>query len=669
MNYGKNSEFKGRTSFIKAPRLSASELTRGALVAAVAFVLGACRLPFSVYPLGFAFVCAAAEMTLTALIGLLASSLLIPLNKTVFLLSAILTVVLRVLTRLFIDKEEGTKSLADRLCGNLFCEALSLRAACAALSAFTLSLYHIVIGGFKYYDLFGAILSISVASIATPIFYGAFGEGKKEWRFSALHSKLARISVSALLCLSLGAFDVSGFRPALILAFMLTVNFCTTDGLGEACVCAFLCGAACGVAHIPTLVVAALTAYCVLDVSPSLAAAVACIAGSICGVMISGSSYMTSPFLSLLLGCTLFSVFKKLIAEQGSSYKASAQVSRGDYAICESPKELVEKARGAFCSLSSELPDLVYADEILSSLTADGEEDTEQNERISKAIRRRLYELGFGKVNASVYGKRNFVLAREGERLAGKADRAEFIKRQAEAAIGFPLVISKLQNGGRTIILRRDSIISYHHAISICAKEEVCGDSADLFFDKERNYLYAVICDGMGSGKEANEVSARALSILKRLLLAGLAPRRALTALSSILQGGGADEITTTADLLRLDLYTGEGLIVKSGAAPSYIKRGEKLTRLSARTVPMGIFESADLCELEFSVKENDLLIMASDGVAESESDGIHIESYLNAHKPSLPKEIARDITDACRQNGKTDDLSVIAIKIFPQNY
>ena len=50
MNYGKNSEFKGRTSFIKAPRLSASELTRGALVAAVAFVLGACRLKSSHTP-------------------------------------------------------------------------------------------------------------------------------------------------------------------------------------------------------------------------------------------------------------------------------------------------------------------------------------------------------------------------------------------------------------------------------------------------------------------------------------------------------------------------------------------------------------------------------------------------------------------------------------------
>lgn len=378
---------------------------------------------------------------------------------------------------------------------------------------------------------------------------------------------------------------------------------------------------------------------------------------------------MTSPFLSLLLGCTLFSVFKKLIAEYGVPQRAGAQSVNADFAFSDSSGELIERARGTFCSLSKELPELTYADEIISSLVADGKEGAEQNDRLSKAICRRLYELGFGKVSASAYGKRNFKLSIEGERLAGKADRAEFIKRQAEAALGFPLVISKIQNEGKALVFKRDSIISYHHAISLCPKEDVCGDSAEVFFDKERNYLYSIICDGMGSGKEANQISSRAIAILKKLLLAGLSPRRAVSALSSLLRKESADEITTTADILRLDLYTGEGLIVKSGAAPSYVKRGDRLIKLSARTVPMGILEAADLCELDFSLKENDLLIMASDGVAESESDSIHVESYLNAHKPSLPKEIARDITDVCRQNGKTDDLSVIAIKIFPQNY
>ena len=206
--------------------------------------------------------------------------------------------------------------------------------------------------------------------------------------------------------------------------------------------------------------------------------------------------------------------------------------------------------------------------------------------------------------------------------------------------------------------------------MSVSPREDPCGDTAEVFYDRSRNYLYALICDGMGSGKEANEISQRASSIVKPLLLGGLSPQNAVKALSMLLsQHSDRDEISTTVDLMRIDLYTGEGIAIKCGAAPSYIKRGGEIIRLSARTLPLGILEASDLEPISFSARENDVIVLVSDGVSECENDSLPLLDYLNSKRASVPKELTDGIIELSRKNGREDDLSVIAVKIFPQNY
>lgn len=657
MNYGKSSKLTDAIKSQNLPRLSISELKRHGLTAVTAFLLGICPLPFSVYPLGVAFACAASSLAPSAFAGLAVAAFFTPQKSAVYLLSVAFALAWRILARLFAESEQ------------IFSEALPLRVACAAVSVFALSIYPIIAGGFRYYDLFGAILSIFAAAAGVLLFYGAFSE-LKEHRLFSLYKKSAELAISALLCLSLASLPQKNFLPALTLAFVLTLNFCISRGLAESCLCAILCGAACGVENIPVLVIASLTAFCVLDVSPALAAAVSCISGSVCGIMISGSGYMTLPFLSLLLGCAAFTIQKKLAATGGVGKSAASSHEVLSQIRLECANTLLAEAQSSLRSLSHVFPHFGYADRLIESTKAEINEESKEDTRLSLAVSRRLYELGFGKIQATVTGRRGFTVRLYGERLAGNAERVEFIKRQTEAIIGFPLTRARLSEDGTSLTFFRESAISYHHSISRFAKESVCGDTAEVFFDHERNYLYAVICDGMGSGKEAGEVSSRAVTILKALLLAGLEPLESLTSLSSLLcEGGEKSEISTTVDLLRLDLYTGDGIVIKSGAAPSYLKRKNELKRLCARTVPMGILKIADAEEIKFKVLENDVIIMASDGVAEDEGESLPLAKYLSNHKASLPKEMANDIVELSQQNGKNDDLSVIAIKIFPQNY
>ena len=676
MNYQKSSKKLQAVKKYRFPKITESELTRGLLCAATSFLLGVCPLPMSVYPLGIAFFCASSMSAPFAFVGLCAASFFTTLNPIAYLISAFLALFIRILIRIFIEAPPSNKDAAGetpfilRIREELFCESLSLRAACAAVSSFALSLYVIVSGGFRYYDLFGAIVAIAASSLGVLLFNGALGGTKSN---IAVYSKSARLAISALICLSLASLPVRGFEPALTAAFILTLSFCLSDGLVEAGICALLCGAVCGIEDVAVLVIAAFTAYCVLDISPMLASAVACIAGSICGVLISGSAYMTSPFLSLLFGCTLYSTQKKLAADK--KLKKTFEAPKSNDIISQFRLERAEgslaQAQNAFCELSGGFPQMECAEALLIALKRESEEESEENTRLSHSLSRRLYELGFGKTEVRAIGKRDLKITLCGDRLTGKPERAELIRRQAENTVGLQLAPPTVSKDGRTLTLRRDSVISYHHAISQSSKEDVCGDTAKVFFDKNRNYLYALICDGMGSGKAANSVSSRAASILKTLLFGGLEIEKAVEELIKFLPKSqcSEDEISTTVDLMRIDLYTGDGVLIKSGAAPSYIKRGNEIIRLDAHTVPMGILNINDAEKITFSSKENDVIIMTSDGVSESEDDSKPLVDYLNTHRASAPKEMATEITELARLGGKTDDVSVIAIKIFPQNY
>ena len=382
---------------------------------------------------------------------------------------------------------------------------------------------------------------------------------------------------------------------------------------------------------------------------------------------------MTSPFLSLLFGCTLYSTQKKLAASKKFTKSISMPIDTDVISRfrLERNESLLALAQSAFGELSGRFPHMKCAETLLESVRKETAQESEENTRLEKVFSRRLYELGFGKTEVIAIGKRDLKIILSGDRLAGKPERTELIRRQGEDITGFPLARPSVSEDGRRVTLLRDSVISYHHACAHSSKENICGDTSEVFFDKSRNYLYALICDGMGSGKAANSVSSLAASILKALLLGGLEAEKAIGELIKFLprSKSSKDEISTTVDLMRIDLYTGDGILIKSGAAPSYIKRGNEIIALSARTIPVGILNINDAQKINFSTKENDVIIMTSDGVAECESDGKALVKYLKTHRVSAPKEMAAEISELARSQGKEDDISVIAIKIFPQNY
>ena len=90
-------------------------------------------------------------------------------------------------------------------------------------------------------------------------------------------------------------------------------------------------------------------------------------------------------------------------------------------------------------------------------------------------------------------------------------------------------------------------------------------------------------------------------------------------------------ESSSSVDLLEIDLLSGASCLVKSGAAPSFIKRGTSIFRLHCRTAPIGIMKELDAEKLDFNLKDGDIVVMISDGVASDERDSKFLVDFLSS--------------------------------------
>ena len=194
--------------------------------------------------------------------------------------------------------------------------------------------------------------------------------------------------------------------------------------------------------------------------------------------------------------------------------------------------------------------------------------------------------------------------------------------------------------------------------------ETVSGD-AGTYFKRSDGKLYLLLCDGMGSGPDANRESSLAVRLLEQLLQAGVSTRHALTTLSSALALRGEDTGGfTTVDLLEIDLFSGEGELFKLGAAPTYIKKGSTVQRLTGSSLPAGLAEGTPSSSDHFSLRlsPGDCVLMVSDGIC-GPGDDQWLRERLEQFDGVSPKDLARELITHSPQ-AATDDRTALVVRI-----
>ena len=119
-------------------------------------------------------------------------------------------------------------------------------------------------------------------------------------------------------------------------------------------------------------------------------------------------------------------------------------------------------------------------------------------------------------------------------------------------------------------------------------------------------------------------------------------------------------ECSTSVDLLEIDLADGKSSFIKSGAAPSFVKRGEKVFKLASKTAPIGIMRSPDAEQLDFNLQEGDMVLMVSDGIFTTESDSEWISAALvEASEENIDTLPAKILNKAKERGFSSDDKTV----------
>lgn len=190
--------------------------------------------------------------------------------------------------------------------------------------------------------------------------------------------------------------------------------------------------------------------------------------------------------------------------------------------------------------------------------------------------------------------------------------------------------------------------------------ESVCGDTL-MSFQTEQGTWCLLLADGMGSGEAARKESALTCRLLRQFLEAGIAPDAALKTLNSAMALRGADTGSfTTIDLCVYDPRTSEASFYKFGAAPSYLKKGGTVRRITGGSLPAGLRGASAAPDITRTPLEpGAFAIMISDGAADPNEDD-WLQTLLAAWTGDDPQALATQIlTESARHEHMRDDCAV----------
>ena len=199
------------------------------------------------------------------------------------------------------------------------------------------------------------------------------------------------------------------------------------------------------------------------------------------------------------------------------------------------------------------------------------------------------------------------------------------------------------------------------------AGESVSGDTVSTF-RTEDGKVFLLLSDGMGCGEDARRESAMTVRLLEQFLRSGIEPSTALKTLNTALTLHSDESGSfTTIDLMALTLRSGTASFYKYGAAPSYLKHGGSIRRITGSVLPAGLNSGERVPDATtICLTPGDFAVLVSDGFADS-SDDAWLQSMLAEWDGTSVQSLTSALMDASiRRSGRSDDSSLLVLRMPP---
>lgn len=221
-------------------------------------------------------------------------------------------------------------------------------------------------------------------------------------------------------------------------------------------------------------------------------------------------------------------------------------------------------------------------------------------------------------------------------------------------------------------ILYEDTHFRSVQGIARVKKDEakISGDNFS-FLELERGELLLGLSDGMGSGSTACKESEMVLDLVERFLEAGFSVETAIRMMNSAMVMKGENDLYSTVDLCKINLYSGMASLYKIGAAATFIKRGNDVTCITSENLPVGTGAQIEIESTEMQLGNGDFVVMVTDGVLEY----LHVpepektmQEVIETIQTNNPGILAKRIMERVMlfTGGKAkDDMTVLAACIW----
>ena len=286
---------------------------------------------------------------------------------------------------------------------------------------------------------------------------------------------------------------------------------------------------------------------------------------------------------------------------------------------------------------------------------------------LSKKLLSVIDKFGLADGRIKVFGERekHFILAGEDE--SGEKITAKELRAEIEEIAGVKLATPEYYRRGKMALMECDIrpafTVEFASASASGKTSEVSGDTTAAF-TTQNNYFYAALSDGMGSGERAREASCFVTKYLKEILGFGASRDTVMYMLNHALRRQRG-ECSASVDLFEFDLYNAEATFIKSGAAPSYIKRASSIFRIRSQTAPIGLMRTIDSEKIRVEIRADDYIIMLSDGISQSSDEAPWLLEALSRSPKKNINEYAEYILELAKKNAKShDDMTVMVLKI-----
>ena len=199
------------------------------------------------------------------------------------------------------------------------------------------------------------------------------------------------------------------------------------------------------------------------------------------------------------------------------------------------------------------------------------------------------------------------------------------------------------------------------------------GDTLEVV-ERPNGGLSVVLADGQTSGHGAKAVSMMVVRKVISLLAEGVRDGAAARAASDLLYTDKKGKVTSTLNIVSVDLHTGTVVITRNNPAPFFIARGEEIDSIGSESNSIGTARNARPVITEIPVEPGLVIVIYTDGLVHAgERVGrpmdvcTSLKAMLEEQDPS-PQAIADALlAEAVNldEGRPADDISVVVLKVL----